>query len=98
MKIIGKKCLVKGCENERGQGTFVGDLCKPCHEMLTTGRIHPNNGTFVGDLLRETKRTRREWMRDRVSRTLNPTFLDIHEIWCTYRTFGMGDCTCDDFR
>ena len=32
------KCIVKDCENHRHQGTFVGDLCAPCHEFITTGK------------------------------------------------------------
>lgn len=47
-----KKCLVMGCPNHRGEGRFVGDLCSPCHETLTTGAIHRANRTFIGDLKR----------------------------------------------
>ena len=47
--LIGKKCIVKGCTNYQGQGYFVGDLCAPCHRMLTTGNAAHNN-TFVGEL------------------------------------------------
>ncbi|MDD3885189.1 MAG: hypothetical protein PHW66_09720 [Gallionella sp.] len=41
-----KCCLVKGCENHSSQGKFVGDLCLPCHTMLTTAKIS-NGNTFI---------------------------------------------------
>lgn len=39
MEYMQKWCIVKGCINTRDQGKFIGDLCAPCHEMLTTGEI-----------------------------------------------------------
>lgn len=48
------KCLVKGCENRKGQGRFIGDLCAPCHEMLTTGKIKFGN-TFIHALDKRVK-------------------------------------------
>ena len=39
----GTKCIVKGCTNHKEQGEFVGDLCKPCHTMITTGEIGSTN-------------------------------------------------------
>lgn len=33
------KCLVKGCPNDSAYGGFVGQLCVPCHNMLTTGVV-----------------------------------------------------------
>jgi hypothetical protein len=44
-----KKCLVFGCTNCEGEGLFIGDLCLPCHNMLTTGKIE-GSGTFIHDL------------------------------------------------
>lgn len=41
------KCLVKGCENHSHEGKFVGELCKPCHIMLTEGKVSPSNAWFV---------------------------------------------------
>lgn len=38
-----RRCLVKGCTNHAHQGHFVGDLCAPCHTMLTTGKRVPSN-------------------------------------------------------
>jgi len=31
------KCIVKDCENHEHEGKFIGDLCSPCHEFITTG-------------------------------------------------------------
>jgi len=43
------KCIVYGCQNHKHQGSFEGDLCAPCHRMLTTGE--PKHGTtFVHDM------------------------------------------------
>ena len=30
-------CIVKGCENYKNQGRFVGNLCSSCYGFLTTG-------------------------------------------------------------
>lgn len=43
------KCLVKGCENHRADGHFIGALCAPCYGMLETGQIGPG-ATFLHDL------------------------------------------------
>ncbi|QIG72345.1 hypothetical protein EVB32_149 [Rhizobium phage RHph_TM39] len=53
------KCLVHGCENHPSQGQFVGDLCLPCHSMITTGKVHNRDLTFVGDLHREVNQYRK---------------------------------------
>lgn len=39
-----KKCIVFGCTNHTDQGKFVGDLCAPCHHILTTGEVGPTDG------------------------------------------------------
>lgn len=31
------KCIVKDCENHVHQGKFVGAICAPCNQFLTTG-------------------------------------------------------------
>ena len=36
--MAGARCIVKGCENRSDTGTFVGDVCAPCHLFLMTGR------------------------------------------------------------
>lgn len=46
------KCLVHGCENRDHQGTFVGNLCAPCYEMLKTGEVGFGT-TFVHRLFEE---------------------------------------------
>ena len=43
---MSEVCVVKGCTNARHQGSFVGDLCSPCHNIITTG----NPGYTVGVL------------------------------------------------
>lgn len=42
----GNKCIVKDCPNHKGEGRFVGDLCGPCHAMLTTGTVG-HGETFI---------------------------------------------------
>ena len=31
------KCIVKDCINQTHEGLFIGELCAPCHEFVTTG-------------------------------------------------------------
>jgi len=45
----GRKCIVYGCKNHETEGGFVGDLCTPCHTMITTGELMPSN-SFLGEL------------------------------------------------
>jgi cytochrome c5 len=43
------KCIVFGCVNHNHQGTFVGNLCSPCHSMIVSGE--PKFGqTFVHEM------------------------------------------------
>lgn len=42
-----QKCIVKGCQNHRDQGVFVGDLCKPCYTMLSQGKYIPSTAWFA---------------------------------------------------
>ncbi|WP_157639945.1 hypothetical protein [Burkholderia ubonensis] len=42
-----EKCIVKGCLNHRHQGRFIGDLCSPCHAMLTEGKYIPSSAWFA---------------------------------------------------
>lgn len=32
-----RKCIIMGCANHTNEGTFVGDLCSPCHKFVTSG-------------------------------------------------------------
>jgi hypothetical protein len=50
--ICSRSCIVHGCLNRTDQGTFVGDLCKPCHDYLASGKIGPTT-SFLGVLTRE---------------------------------------------
>ena len=44
-----EKCIVHKCSNHKHQGTFVGDICAPCHKTITTGEIiHSDN--FIAEL------------------------------------------------
>ena len=55
------KCIVAGCQNHKDEGRFVGDLCVPCYNMITTGRIK-HGTTFIhklasrSDLLESAKK------------------------------------------
>lgn len=31
------KCITHNCPNHSDQGRFIGDLCSPCHQFITTG-------------------------------------------------------------
>ena len=43
------KCIVHGCTNRKGRGSFDGGICSPCYDMLTTGKLVPSDG-FLGRL------------------------------------------------
>jgi hypothetical protein len=47
------KCIVEDCENHRHEGGFVGNLCIPCHEFITTGE---------GVYSQAYRNTKREWV------------------------------------
>ena len=43
---MSDKCIVHGCPNRKHQGSFIGDICAPCSNMLVFG--DPKFGvTFV---------------------------------------------------
>lgn len=44
------KCIVRGCENHSDQWHFIGDLCTPCHTMITTGKILEGGKTFIHEM------------------------------------------------
>lgn len=46
MQDRGEKCIVKGCKNHPEAGKFVGVLCFPCWEMVTTGNISRGQTAF----------------------------------------------------
>jgi len=41
------KCIVEGCTNHQHEGAFVGDTCRPCYAMITTGKRGPSNAWFA---------------------------------------------------
>ncbi len=53
--MMSDKCIVHGCPNRKGEGTFFGDLCGPCHHMLTTGQVQEGGETFVHGLAQRAK-------------------------------------------
>jgi len=36
-KKIVKRCIVWNCTNQTSEGSFIGDLCSPCHQFVTSG-------------------------------------------------------------
>lgn len=46
---ITSKCIVFGCNNHKGEGFFVGDLCAPCHNHISTGRVGKTE-SFLGGM------------------------------------------------
>lgn len=51
---MSEKCIVAGCNNHKDQGEFVGSLCRPCHQMLTTG-IPGFGSTFIHRIAENNK-------------------------------------------
>jgi dCMP deaminase len=51
---MNDKCIVTGCENHKHQGRFVGDMCSPCYDMITTGKIGPTT-SFLNQLENKDK-------------------------------------------
>ena len=53
---VRKKCIVMNCANHSDEGEFVGDLCSPCHEFVTSGRgVHSQ--AYRNELVKERLRT-----------------------------------------
>lgn len=51
---MSDKCIVQGCLNHKHQGEFLGDLCTPCYDMITSGEIK-YGGTFLHGLRDRTE-------------------------------------------
>lgn len=52
-----KKCLVHGCVNHSNEGRFVGELCGPCHGMITSGK--PGHGnTWIHKTVEQNEQLR----------------------------------------
>jgi len=43
-------CVVKGCNNKKDQGAFVGDICSACYTMITTGDASIRSTNFINKL------------------------------------------------
>lgn len=49
MTDVYDKCIVFGCKNHKYQGSFVDNMCMPCHSMIVSGE--PKFGqTFVHEM------------------------------------------------
>ena len=48
------RCMVKGCHNKKHEGNFIGSMCIPCYEMITTGIVKPGT-TFINDIYGDLK-------------------------------------------
>ena len=49
-----RKCLIHGCQNHSHEGRFVGELCGPCYDMLTTGKLG-HGKTWIHDTINTQK-------------------------------------------
>ena len=47
--MMSEKCIVHNCPNHKHEGSFIGDLCAPCHTMITSGEIKYGK-TFVHEI------------------------------------------------
>lgn len=46
---MSNKCIVHGCTNGKHQGVFIGDMCSPCYNIITTGQVKPTS-SFIGEM------------------------------------------------
>ncbi len=46
------KCIVHNCKNHLHEGVFVGNICSPCYDMITTGKVGPSTN-FIYELSTE---------------------------------------------
>ena len=44
---MSKICMVYGCENSDDKGVFIGDMCAPCHAMITRGDTSIKSTNFI---------------------------------------------------
>ena len=40
-------CIVFGCSNKKYQGEFVGNICYPCYNIITTGDTNQRSDNFI---------------------------------------------------
>jgi hypothetical protein len=43
-------CVIKGCNNKKDQGAFVGNICSACYTMITTGDASIRSTNFINKL------------------------------------------------
>ena len=55
-----KHCIVYGCTNKSSEGRFIGDLCVPCYEMLSTGKFNFNSSNLVVTIANENKKLKEQ--------------------------------------
>jgi len=55
-----EECIVAGCKNRKSQGKFVGDICSPCYEMITTGNVNINSTNFISSLNSKFKELKKQ--------------------------------------
>jgi hypothetical protein len=67
-----EKCIVKGCQNHKHQGLFVGDVCNPCHHMLNTGKLIPSSNAWFAKELATLSAT---------PTTVTAALADFHAAW-----------------
>jgi len=69
------KCIVKDCINQTHEGLFIGELCSPCHEFVTTG-----NGVYS----QAYRNTQRQWVGltdEELLDIYNQTDWNVNENW-----------------
>jgi len=79
------KCIVKGCTNKSSEGKFIGQLCSPCYEILTTGKVTPTNS-----ILKDLKNNKFKLSEKQIKHLLivikeavdKYVYMDIFEDWC----------------
>jgi hypothetical protein len=58
-----KSCLTKGCSNRSDQGTFIGDLCSPCHEAITTGNPGKYSLSWFSEMNRKLEKLQTDFLQ-----------------------------------
>ena len=78
---MSDKCIVHGCLNRKHQGNFTGDLCMPCHNMLTSGEVKYGE-TFIHGL------------RDRIEdlEAENKELEGLNKYWREHSASGWNRC------
>ena len=56
-----EECKVFGCKNRKSQGRFVGNICCPCYDMITSGDASKMSKNFIKKLYDENQRLRKQF-------------------------------------